>query len=138
MVLERVVAIQIEHYFESNGLLGAFQFGFRKNKSTISELLTLFDTLLEAKNERKEILLLLYDLSAAFDCISHNTLIEKMKIYGFNDHAIGWLHSYLENRQQLVALSGKMSKPQHVETGTPQGSRLSPLYLHDVRLGFMD
>ena len=50
-----------------------------------------------------------------------------MKIYGFSDHAIGWLHSYLENRQQLVALSGEMSKPQHVVTGTPQGSRLSPL-----------
>ena len=48
MILEKVVALQIEEFFESNGLLGKFQFGFRKYKSTISELLTLFDTLLEA------------------------------------------------------------------------------------------
>ena len=53
MILERVVAIQIEEYFESNKLLGSFQFGFRKNKSTVSELLTLFDTILEAKENKK-------------------------------------------------------------------------------------
>ena len=67
MILEKVVALQIEEFFESNGLLGKFQFGFRKYKSTISELLTLFDTLLEAKEMGKEILIILYDLSAAFD-----------------------------------------------------------------------
>ena len=43
MVLERIVTLQIEEYFENNNLLGEFQFGFRKNKSTISELLTLFE-----------------------------------------------------------------------------------------------
>ena len=59
MVLERIVDLQIEEYFEKNKLLGAFQFGFRKNKSTISELLTLFDTLIEAKEKRKEIIILL-------------------------------------------------------------------------------
>ena len=36
MVLERVIAIQMEEYFETNNLLGPFQFGFRKYKSTIS------------------------------------------------------------------------------------------------------
>ena len=100
MILERIVAQQIEHHFESNGLLGSFQYGFRKGKSTISELLTLFDTLLEAKENRKEILLILYDLSAAFDCISHETLVAKMEIYGFNEHALEWLKSYLKSRKQ--------------------------------------
>ena len=39
MILEKVVALQIEEFFEkNNNLLGKFQFGFRKNKSTISEL----------------------------------------------------------------------------------------------------
>ena len=47
-ILEKVVALQIEEFFEMNKLLGKFQFGFQKIKSTISELLTLFDTLLEA------------------------------------------------------------------------------------------
>ena len=63
MILEKVVALQIEEFFEKNNLLGKFQFGFRK--STISKLLTLFDTVLEAKEMGKEILIILYDLSAA-------------------------------------------------------------------------
>ena len=49
MILERVVAIQIEDFFEENSLLGDFQFGFRQGKSTISELIQLVDTLMEAK-----------------------------------------------------------------------------------------
>ena len=69
MVLEKVVAVQIEDFFEENKLFGSFQFGFRKNKSTVSEMLTVFDTLLEAKEMKKDILLLMYDLSSAFDCV---------------------------------------------------------------------
>ena len=77
MVLERMLGIQLERHFEDNNLLGNFQYGFRRNRSTILELITLFDTLLDAKQEKKEVLLLLYDLSAAFDCISHQTLLGK-------------------------------------------------------------
>ena len=80
MVLEKVVAVQIEDFFEENKLFGSFQFGFRKNKSTVSEMLTVFDTLLEAKEMKKDILLLMYDLSSAFDCVSHEVLLGKLKI----------------------------------------------------------
>merc|ERR1739846_15980 len=127
MVLEKIVALQIEEFFESNGLLGLFQFGFRKYKSTISELLTLFDTLLEAKENGKEILIILYDLSAAFDTVPHQILIEKLRLYGFSQLAIKWMESYLSNRKQIVEISGKRSSEQEIDIGTPQGSRLSPL-----------
>ena len=127
MLMERIVSMQIEDYFEKNNLLGEFQFGFRKNKSTISELLTLFDKLLEAKEEKKEIIVLLYDLSAAFDTVSHEVLLTKLQIYGFDNQAMNWIRSYLENRRQIVTLSGKTSNVQKLNFGTPQGSRLSPL-----------
>ena len=127
MILERVVALQIENFFETNNLFGGFQFGFRNKKSTISEMLTLFDTIYEGKEMKKEILVVLYDLSSAFDTVSHEILLKKLKIYGLNEHAIKWIKSYLENRKQMVTISGKLSSAQEVEIGTPQGSRLSPL-----------
>ena len=96
MVLEKIIACQIEEFFEQNNLLGSFQFGFRKNKSTITELLTLFDNLLEAKEGKKEILVLLYDLSAVFDTVSHQILIDKLQLYGFDKNAIIWIQSYLK------------------------------------------
>ena len=127
MVLEKIVALQIEKFFEENNLFGSFQFGFRKNKSAISELLTLFDTLWEAKDQKKEIMLVLYDLSAAFDTISHEILLEKLKLYGFDENSLSWVKTYLMNRDQYVTLSGQRSSTLKIDIGTPQGSRLSPL-----------
>ena len=127
MILERIVATQIEDFFEKNMLFGSFQYGFRRKKSTISELLTLFDTLLEAKNVKKEILMMLYDLSSAFDTVSHQILISKLQLYGFDKSAITWMKSYLNNRKQVVTVAGQISTSQEINIGTPQGSRLSPL-----------
>ena len=120
MILERVVALQIEKFFESNRLFGSFQFGFRNKKSTISEMLTVFDTLLEAKEKKKEILLILYDLSSAFDTVNHEILLTKLQLYGLNKHAIKWIKSYLENRKQMVAVCGQLSSTQDIDIGTPQ------------------
>ena len=127
MILEKVVKDQVEKFFEENKLLGQFQFGFRKNKSTISELLTLFETLLEAKEAGKHIGLILYDLSAAFDTVQPSVLVEKLKIYGFDYTSRKWMESYLMGRKQVTTVGGKQSQPVDIEIGTPQGSRLSPL-----------
>ena len=127
MILEKIIAIQIEEFFEKNKLFGSFQFGFRKDKSTVSELLTLFDILLDAKQDKKEIILIMYDLSSAFDLADHKILLAKLKVYGFDSNALKWVESYLKNRKQFVTVEGKMSKTIDINTGVPQGSRLSPL-----------
>ena len=93
--------MQIEEHFEKNKLFGEFQFGFRKNKNTTSEHLTLFDTILDAKERNKEKILLLYDLSSAFDTVSHEILLKKLKIYGLDEHELKWMKSYLHEREQL-------------------------------------
>ena len=126
-ITDRIIAIQIEEFFEKNNLFGSFQFGFRKDKNTVSELLTLFDSLLDAKRDKKEILLIMYDLSSAFDLADHKVLIAKLKVYGFDANALKWIESYLKNRKQFVTVAGKMSKTIDINTGVPQGSRLSPL-----------
>ena len=127
MILEKIVADQIEQFFEKNKLLGEFQFGFRKNKSTVSELLTLFEALLEAKGANKKVLQILYDLSAAFDTVMPKVIIEKLKVYGFDYMARRWMESYLTGRSQITMVGGKLSKAVDLCYGTPQGSRLSPL-----------
>ena len=71
--MERVVAIQIENCFGDNKLLGWFQFGFRKNKNTKTELLTLFDTILEAKEKKKRNFdSSLWFVSSFWYCVSSN------------------------------------------------------------------
>ena len=58
MCLEKAAEILIKAFFEANGLFGDWMFAFRANRSTTNELLTLFDTLLEAKENKKEVALL--------------------------------------------------------------------------------
>ena len=49
------------------------------------------------------------------------------RVYGFYKHTLNWMESYLNNRTQMVEVSNKISSRQIISTGTPQGSRLSPL-----------
>ena len=127
MVLEKIVQDQITRFFEDNKLFGDFQFGFRQHKSTITELITLFESLLEAMQENKEIALLMYDLSAAFDTVQVSIILEKLKIYGFCKRTMKWIESYLTGRRQAVQISSNTSGFEEMTIGTPQGSRLSPL-----------
>ena len=67
------------------------------------------------------------DMSAAFDVVDISILLDKLKIYGFQDCSINWLSSYLTNRKQQVFIDGNLSEPLDLEAGVPQGSILGPL-----------
>ena len=102
-------------------------YAYRGNRSTTNELITLFDSLLEAKNNNKETALLLYDLSAAFDTLKPQVLLDKLEIYGFDQLSLDWMKSYLTGRKQAVRIGKHTSSEVELTLGTPQGSRLSPL-----------
>ena len=54
-------------------------------------------------------------------------LLDKLKIYGFNQSSLNWINSYLTNRRQAVRIGKHTSQEVELTLGTPQGSRLSPL-----------
>ena len=82
---------------------------------------------LEAFDDKELTAVIMLDLSAAFDVVDSDILIEKLKIYGFQGNAPNWIQSYLTNRSQQVYVDGVLSEPQDVNIGVPQGSILGPL-----------
>ena len=73
-------------------------------------------------------MLILLDLSAAFDSVDHPTLLERLHIsYDINDVVLLWFSSYLLDRQQHVRVSNTHSEPSTVLFGVPQGSVLGPI-----------
>ena len=79
-------------------------------------------------NQQHVTLLVLLDLSAAFDTIHHDKLIQRLESdCGVAGNALSWFKSYLSDRFQRVSVNGGLSKKFPLCQGVPQGSCLGPL-----------
>ena len=103
-------------------------YGFRPNHSTATAITQLYDIFIRGAESRKLTAALLLDLSAAFDVVDHQILLQKLKLYNFSPNSISWVQSYLEGRKQIVTVESRLSDPKFVgEQGVPQGSLLGPI-----------
>ena len=81
-----------------------------------------------ALDDKKSVLLVLLDLSAAFDTVDHNVLMNVLeKRVGVTGLALKWLASYLSDRSQCVSINGVYSKEANKKCGVPQGFVLGPV-----------
>ncbi|KAF7240636.1 putative RNA-directed DNA polymerase from transposon BS, partial [Varanus komodoensis] len=125
-VLEQVVAGQLQALLDETDYLDPFQSGFRPGYSTESALVALYDDLCREKDRGSASLLVLLDLSAAFDTIDHG-ILDRLAGLGVGGTALQWFRSYLNGRFQKVVLGDYGSAPWQLCHGVPQGSILSPL-----------
>ncbi len=79
------------------------------------------------KDSFQSSVLILLDLSAAFDTVNHQILISILRKMGISGSALLWFESYLSDRSFQGVLEGEVSKSQLLATGVPQGSVLGPL-----------
>jgi len=82
---------------------------------------------LTAADRRHVTLLGLLDVPAAFDCVNHQLLLQRLEKHcGLHGSVLRWMTSYLAGRTQQVLYSGLSSEAQRVSYGIPQ-SVLGPL-----------
>ena len=125
--LERVVAAQLQDHLKQNNLSEKFQSGYRPGHSTETALLRVTNDLLMAADSDSPSLLILLDLTAAFDTVDHNILLHRLhSTIGLSDTVLNWFTSYLTDRTEYVALGKAKSHIHHVTCGVPQGSVLGP------------
>ena len=73
-------------------------------------------------------MLLLLDLSAAFDTVDHSILLLRLAIrFGVNGRVIAWIEAYLKDREEFVQNENTKSSIRQLLRGVPQGSVLGPL-----------
>ena len=115
----------------SNGLNEELQSAYKANHSCETALIRAQDDILKAIDSHPGVLLLLLDLSAAFDTVDHEILLGRLSSgFGIKGKALDWLRSYLTDRTQLVKVDDASSTVRPLHWGVPQGSVLGPmLYL---------
>ena len=119
---------QILQHINCNQLLSDFQSAYCPHHSTETALLKVTNDLLSAMDDGKISVLVLLDLSAAFDTIDHEILLHRLhNVFGFGNTVLSWCQSYLENRSQIVTVHGKHSTPASLRHGVPQRSVLGPI-----------
>ena len=127
-ILEKTVANQLCDHLQSNGLFEDFQSGFRVHHSTETALVKVTNDLLIALDKGLMSVLVLLDLSAAFDTIDHQILLQRLEdVIGIKGTALSWFKSYLSDRFQFVHVNDVSSMRTEVRHGVPQGSVLGPI-----------
>jgi hypothetical protein len=116
------------NYLKQFDLLPPLQSGFREGHSTETAILKVLSDLRMAIDRGDFGILVLLDLSAAFDTVDHNILLQRLeKTFGIGATVLRWFQSYLYERHQHVRCGGERSSISVVNCGVPQGSVLGPL-----------
>ena len=127
-LIEKIVAKQFVDHLIENGLFDPFQSAYRKYHSTETALLKVQNDILIDIDKKNVAILVLLDLSAAFDTIDHEILLKRLRTnYGIEDKVLKWFRSYLSDRTQTVMIDDTESEAKSLKYGVPQGSVLGPL-----------
>ena len=126
--LEGLVAEQLNSYLSENELYAKCQSAYRTWHSTETALLRVHNDIMLALDARKDVILIMLDLSAAFDTLDHGILLNRLQQrFGVTGTALEWFRSYLSNRSQSVSIDATTSREAVLHFGVPQGSVLGPI-----------
>ena len=122
-VLERLVLARLRLHLLCSTNFSQFQSAYRKGHCT-----EVLDSVYTTADNKQVTDLVGLDLSAAFDTVSHDTLLDRLqREFGVTGTELSWIQSYLSDRSQFVKLGHHQSPAVSLNVGVPQGSVLGPL-----------
>jgi hypothetical protein len=103
-IFEKIIYKRLANHASAHNILSKAQNGFRTNRSTDNAIYQLTNNILKALDYKQPVGGIFCDLSKAFDCVDHETLLNKFEYYGFIGTANKLIKSYLEERSQIVLM----------------------------------
>lgn len=134
--LERIVLRHILNDVQCN--IDPLQFAYRNKRSTDDALLYMLHNIYcHLDKPKRYVRVLFIDFSSAFNTIRPHIMMERLGQLGVNPNIIRWVESFLTERTQCVRVNEAVSSPIMTNTGSPQGSVISPvlftLYTNECR-----
>jgi hypothetical protein len=106
-ILEKLVYNKLVSFTFKFKILTENQYGFQKNKSTISACQLFVGKIQEALDKRLLPVGIFFDLTKAYDVSNNDILLEKLEHYGMRGQINVWLKSYFTLRAQYVEIISK-------------------------------
>ena len=127
-IIEKSVHKQLSFHLDSHSLHADHQSGYRTHHSCETATLAIYNDLLCISDIKHNVVLLLLDLSSAFDTVNHCLLLKKLSTkFGLSGIVLKWFESYLKNRSFEVKINYSRSSRCFLCIGVPQGSILGPI-----------
>ena len=138
-VMEKLVTNRLVHFLESRNLLSKFQTGFRKNRSTLDQIIKLQDSIAKSNSYRGFTVAAFLDFEKAYDMLWRAGLMTKVKRLGIDGNMFSFIDNFISERSFQVKVGSALSEVKQMENGTPQGSIISPtlflIMINDMDVG---
>lgn len=136
-VFDQIINNQIMEHALKHDILSKTQYAFRPNSNTTLALQTIINRLNKSKKNKQATTAIYIDLSKAYDTVSHQKLLHKLKHnFNFTPNTISFIETYFKDRLQSTHTQHAQSRTQTITDGIPQGSTLSTtfflLYINDI------
>ena len=124
-LMEKIINSRLTQYLECNSILSNFQYGFRKQRSTIDSL-TRFENDIRMSFSRHEMVLcVFFDLTKAYDTTCRVMILQELKNSGISGNMAIYIQNFLSERTFSTIIGNSKSRLMIQEEGVPQGSVLS-------------
>lgn len=104
-LFEKLIALQLNAFFENNSIICPQQHGFIAGRSTAITVSALSQFINTALNKQDIAVSIFLDVRKAFDTICHARLFEKLETYGVVGNALQFIQSYFHARGQQVVIN---------------------------------
>ena len=120
--------ISCNNHLNANNFIDPFQSAYRAKHSTETAIIKVLSDIVPDVATRRIVVVVLLDMSAAFDTVDHVTLMNRLETrYAISGTAHAWFGSYLKGWKSQVSFAGSLSDSVSLQFGVPQWSVLGPL-----------
>ena len=132
-LMEKLVNNRLMWYLESNKKLSKLQSGYRKNRSTLDQLIRLETIIRNAFLKGEHVTVVFFDIEKAFDTTWKAGILRDLHNMGLRGNLPNFIDNFLQHRQFQIRIGSALSDWHSQEEGVPQGSILSPI-LFEIKI----